>query len=187
MSVYCRHSIVFKKCGLFEFESLHLTRRLNHNQDPDTTWRLPRALVKELKAKRSVQLKVDLISFVLPYRNLQTWLESSLDQLAATVFSSLLTLILQQEVYFLERGEWGGVSTDYWLFPDVFPRTTPYTAHFLMTHARREYTYVCMVGRRTHSVKKNPTTVLGWSRVCHNHSNTHADPFSSSKKKKKGE
>lgn len=37
---YCRHSRFphNQKRGLFKFESLHLSKGLNHNQDPDTTW-----------------------------------------------------------------------------------------------------------------------------------------------------
>lgn len=115
----------------------------------------PRVLVQRLNAKSSVWLNVDLIIFVLSYRNLQTWLEARLGQLAATGFWSLLTLILQQEVYFLGSGEGSGLTTG---FSQTFSRALlPSTAHFLMTHAHREYTCVC-VGRRAHSVHK-PTTV----------------------------
>lgn len=40
VSVYCRHSRFphSQKHGLFQFESLHPSKGLNHNQDADTTW-----------------------------------------------------------------------------------------------------------------------------------------------------
>lgn len=91
---------------------------------------------------------------VWTYRNLQTWLESRLDQLAATGWS-LLTLILQQEVNFMGIGEGSELTAG---FSQMVSRALlPSTAHFLMTHAPREYTCV-WVGRRTHSVHK-PATV----------------------------
>lgn len=91
---------------------------------------------------------------VWTYRNLQTWLESRLDQLAATGWS-LLTLILQQEVNFMGSGEGSEPTAG---FSQMVSRALlPSTAHFLMTHAPREYTCV-WVGRRTHSVHK-PATV----------------------------
>lgn len=98
-------------------------QELNPDQDPDTTWWPPSGPVKEFSAKSSARLKLHLILFALPCRNPQTWLECRLDQLAATALSSLLTLILEQEVKFMGSGEGSELTTGF--SPDVFPRSTP--------------------------------------------------------------